>query len=597
MSLVEDLQHRVEDLGVCFLDLVEQDHGIGLAAYRLGELAALAVADITRWRADQPGDVVLLAVFAHVDADQSALFVEEPFRDLLGQQRLAYPRGADEEEYPDRTVLVLEPGPRAADRARDLLDGLLLPYDPLRKVLAEGLQAGHLSARNALGGDARHRGDDLLDMLGRDLHGVGFERPLPFVAAFAQFRTECDFAQACRGGLFVDQFFDRLAAFAPHLVECVFHLAEFGRFARRLQVYARARLVQHIDRLVREEAVGDVAPGEFHAGLQRLFRIAYLVVLLVVGGDVAQDLERLLGRRGLDDDLLEPALERRVAFDVLAVFVERRGADGLQFAPCECRFEDVGRVEAALCRTGTHDGVYLVDEYDRVLGLAQFVEQLLHALLEFAAELRARYERRYVEREERLVGDGVGHLAACNAQSQPFDDGALAHARLADEDRVVLLAAREYLDYALDLLLAPHDGVDFTLSGHLREIYAELVEHVRCVFLFGFVFLAEIEHVYLYLRAEIVAGGEFLDVFGYDFTRDAVHFEYARCRGRAVADDGPQCVGRRDAPHGARYGAQFVGKGAVKLFGARVFAPPCPEYLAFDAQAYLVELPVLQTGG
>jgi len=79
---------------------------------------------------------------------------------------------------------------------------------------------------------------NLLDMLGRDLHGVGFERPLPFVAAFAQFRTECDFAQACRGGLFVDQFFDRLAAFAPHLVECVFHLAEFGRFARRLQVYA-----------------------------------------------------------------------------------------------------------------------------------------------------------------------------------------------------------------------------------------------------------------------------------------------------------------------------------------------------------------------
>ena len=52
------------------------------------------------------------------------------------------------------------------------------------------------------------------------------------------------------------------------------------------------------------------------------------------------------------------------------------------------------------------------------LGLAQFVEQLLHTLLEFAAELRARHERRYVEREERLVGDGVGHLAACDAQCQ-----------------------------------------------------------------------------------------------------------------------------------------------------------------------------------
>lgn len=101
-------------------------------------------------------------------------------------------------------------------------------------------------------------------------------------------------------------------------------------------------------------------------------------------------------------------------------------------------------------------------------------------------------------------------------------------------------------DYALDLLLAPHDGVDLALAGHLREVYAELVEHVRCVFLFGFVFLAEVEHVYLYLRAEVVAGGEFLDVFGYDFARDAVHFEYARCRGRAVADDGSQRVGRRN---------------------------------------------------
>src|SRR5699024_11481136 len=47
-----------------------------------------------------------------------------------------------------------------------------------------------------------------------------------------------------------------------------------------------------------------------------------------------------------------------------------------------------------------------------------------------------------------------------------FDDGALAHARLADEDRVVLLAAREDLHHPLDLPLAPHHGVDAPFAGH-----------------------------------------------------------------------------------------------------------------------------------
>jgi hypothetical protein len=34
-------------------DLVEQDHRVGLASHRLSQLAALLVADIARWDADQ----------------------------------------------------------------------------------------------------------------------------------------------------------------------------------------------------------------------------------------------------------------------------------------------------------------------------------------------------------------------------------------------------------------------------------------------------------------------------------------------------------------------------------------------------------------
>ena len=50
---------------------------------------------------------------------------------------------------------------------------------------------------------------------------------------------------------------------------------------------------------------------------------------------------------------------------------------------------------------------------------------------------------------------------------------------LADQDRVVLGAAGQDLDDALDLGLAPDDGVELALAGELGEVARELVEHRR----------------------------------------------------------------------------------------------------------------------
>ena len=111
VSLVEDLQQGVEDFGVGFLDFVEQDDRIGMAAYRFGELSAFAVADISRRGADQPCDVVFFAVFAHVDTDESLVLVEEPFGELFRQQGFAHARRSDEHEDADRTPFVLESRP------------------------------------------------------------------------------------------------------------------------------------------------------------------------------------------------------------------------------------------------------------------------------------------------------------------------------------------------------------------------------------------------------------------------------------------------------------------------------------------------------
>ena len=53
-AVVEQLQQHVEHVGVGLLDLVEQHHRVGPAAHRLGELAALVVADVAGGRADEP---------------------------------------------------------------------------------------------------------------------------------------------------------------------------------------------------------------------------------------------------------------------------------------------------------------------------------------------------------------------------------------------------------------------------------------------------------------------------------------------------------------------------------------------------------------
>ena len=76
----------------------------------------------------------------------------------------------------------------------------------------------------------------------------------------------------------------------------------------------------------------------------------------------------------------------------------------------------------------------------------------------------------------RLVGEGVGHLPGGDALGEALDEGRLAHAGLAEEDGVVLVAAGQDLDHALELLVAPHEGVEGALRGQGREVLRELVQ-------------------------------------------------------------------------------------------------------------------------
>ena len=87
-------------------------------------------------------------------------------------------------------------------------------------------------------------------------------------------------------------------------------------------------------------------------------------------------------------------------------------------------------------------------------------EHRLDPLLEVAAVARAGEQRAHVQRKDRGAVEHLRHLAVLDPPGQPFGERRLAHARIADIERVVLGAPAQHLDGALDLRVAADERVD-----------------------------------------------------------------------------------------------------------------------------------------
>src|SRR5262249_3154904 len=66
-----------------------------------------------------------------------------------------------------------------------------------------------------------------------------------------------------------------------------------------------------------------------------------------------------------------------------------------------------------------------------------------------------------------------------NQLREALDDGGLADAGLAQEDRVILGTTTQDLDDSLDLVGSPDDGVELALPGQLGQVAAEAVQGGR----------------------------------------------------------------------------------------------------------------------
>ena len=205
------------------LDLIQQQHAVGVLIDPVGQKAALVEPDIARRRADEPRDGMALHIFRHVKAQE---FHAEQVGELFGNFRLADAGRTGEQIVADGLFRLAQAGARQLDGRRKRADGrILTEHDALQVGLqiADGVR---IVLRHVLRRNARHERDGVFHFL----HADGL--------ATLGFRNE--------------------------LLRC-------------------AGLINHVDRLVRQLAVVDVAGRQLHRGLDGVVGVTNLVIVLEIG--------------------------------------------------------------------------------------------------------------------------------------------------------------------------------------------------------------------------------------------------------------------------------------------------------------------------
>ena len=573
--VVEHLQQDVEHIAVRLLDLVEQDHGVGLAAYGFRQVPALFITDIAGRGADQPRHRMALHELGHVDTHHGLFGVEQEGGDRLAQLRLAHAGRTEEQERADRTCRIGQARARTPDRVRHGRHRLVLADHALvqrilhaQQLLALGLE--HAIDRNA--GPARYDFGDFLvghvvaQQLGfgrlllgrlrlgefalelRDTPVLQFRHAieiagalgrlelllglLEFLALVGRAGDRClfrfpDLFQIRifafeRGDLVVEFFQPLLRALVGLLGQRLFldlelnqapiETVQFFRLGVDLDTDLGGGLVDQVDRLVGQLAVGDIALRQLGRGDDRAVGNVHAVVDLVALLEPAQDRDGVFHVRLVDQHLLEAALQRGVLFDVLAIFIERGRADAVQLAARQRRFEHVAGVHRAFRLAGAHEGMDLVDEQDdAAFLLGQVGEHALETVLELAAILRAGDHAAEIEHEHTLVAQRFGHLAVDDALCQAFHDRGLAHTGVAHEGGVVLGPAREHLNHAADFLVAADHRVELALFGTLGEVDGVLVEGAALLLGVGVVHVFAAANLVDLCRHVVARGAGFLE--------------------------------------------------------------------------------------
>ena len=236
-------------------------------------------------------------------------------------------------------------------------------------------------------------------------------------------------------------------------------------------------LVDEVDGLVREVALGEIAAAELHRGHHGRVVDLDLVVGLIARFDGSEHLDGILHGGLFEPDGLEAPLQGGVLLDIASILIGCCGTDDLELTASEGGLHEVAGVDGALGGTGADHVVDLVDEEDDfALGLLDLVHDGLKPLLELAAELGAGDEGAHVQGEHPPAPEDVGNVLGDDALREALGDGGLADAGAADDDGVILGAPGEGLHKPADLLVAANHGVQLAIAGKCGQVDTVLLK-------------------------------------------------------------------------------------------------------------------------
>ena len=205
---------------------------------------------------------MLLHVLRHVEADQRRLIAEEELGERLGELGLPDARRAEEDERTGRPLRVFQAGTGAADRLGDRLDGVFLTDDPLVQLVFHsqelcGLLFGQLVDRDT-GPQREDLGDRFFVDFVEQVETDGLASRLHRLPASKEFF----FLVAQTAAFFELLAFDRFLLLRTTSAISASSLFVLRRGLHALDAQTRAGLVDQVDRLVGQDAIGDVAIGE-----------------------------------------------------------------------------------------------------------------------------------------------------------------------------------------------------------------------------------------------------------------------------------------------------------------------------------------------
>mmetsp|Transcript_19693 Transcript_19693/g.62550 ORF Transcript_19693/g.62550 Transcript_19693/m.62550 type:complete len:537 (+) Transcript_19693:715-2325(+) len=518
-------------------ELVQQHHLPWTASDGFGKHATFFIADVAWRRSDQPRHVEALHVLAAVHTNEGMAILEEKLRQRLGQLCLAHTCRTQEQEGPERPLMLVQPSPRDADAVTHRLDGLRLPHHPLLQLALHPKQPLPLIRHQVCQRNTRHGGYHLGNLICRhcvrhhacpvctcarlcclllqrgDLTIPKLRHLAPVTSSHRTLHLTPRLVQPYLGKLGALQL---LALLVPlglqrsplplrHLQlrhqlpsallrRCIRLTAQSLQFdalrghrtiqclqrrwlALLLQPQHGSCLVHQVHSLVRHLALREVAVGQHRCVHERTIRDADPMMHLVLLLQASEDGHRRGHIWLFHDHRLEPSRQRRVFLNVLAVFGQRGRAHTPQLAACQHWLQQIRCIHGALCSSCAHEHVHLVDEQDDAAVACLDVRQhLLQTFLELATELGTRHQCPEVQRHHTLVLHAVRDLSGHDALRQAFHHRRLTDACLTSQSDRVLGPPGQNLDRSTDLFPAPDHRIQLALLCQRGQILAVFLE-------------------------------------------------------------------------------------------------------------------------